>query len=128
MDWFRQRLSRWRARCEVTCLPGWQQRRGSVAVMVGLVLPVVIAMVALGTEVTLMFFKQRQLQVIADAAAFSAATALARGPVSPSLEAQAVATQLIALTVSFTGNSLLQRNCTGIPVQPIGGVLVSLVE
>ena len=64
--------------------------------MVGLVLPVVIAMVALGTEITFLYFKQRQLQVIADAAAFSAATALTRGSPSPSLEAQAVASQMAA--------------------------------
>jgi hypothetical protein len=148
VDRFRQLLRRWLLRRGAACLPGWQQRRGSVAVMVGLILPVVIA----------------------------AATARTHGYPTPSLEAQAVASQMAAdnragtvtlagnippasgslsgsdsgavsvsgsATVNLTGCSLevdstsassisvggaAELNCTGLPVQAIGGGLVSLVE
>ena len=35
------------------------RERGSVALMIGLALPVLIAMIALGTEITFLLFKQR---------------------------------------------------------------------
>ena len=56
-----------------------RSRRGSVAIMVGLALPVVVGMAALGTEITFLLIKQRQLQVVADAAAFNAAVAIQKG-------------------------------------------------
>ena len=52
----------------------WQEaRRGSVAVQVGLLAMVLIGFAALGTEVTLLLLRQRQMQSAADAAALSAA-------------------------------------------------------
>ena len=54
-------------------------RRGVAAVIIGLTLPVVIAMVGLGTEITFVLYKQRQMQLTADAAALGAATALQTG-------------------------------------------------
>lgn len=51
-------------------------QRGSIAVQVGLLSAVLIGFAALGTEVTLLFLRQRQMQSAADAAALSAAMAL----------------------------------------------------
>ena len=71
-----------------------RSRRGSVAIMFGLALPVVIGFVALGTEVTFLLFKHRQMQVVADAAAFSAVTALQTGHPNFAIEARAIAASL----------------------------------
>ena len=48
-------------------------QRGSIAVQVGLLATVLIGFAGLGTEVTLLLLRQRQLQSAADAAALSAA-------------------------------------------------------
>lgn len=67
------------------------RERGSVAVMIALALPVLIGLVALGTEITLLLFKQRQMQSAADGAALGAATALQSGHPAPGVEARAIA-------------------------------------
>ncbi len=75
-----------RARRFFTC------RRGSVAVTVGVSISVLIGMVGLGTEITFVMFKQRQMQSAADTAALGAATALSKGyPVNYALEGKAIA-------------------------------------
>ncbi len=66
-------------------------RRGSVAIILALTVPILVGMVALGTEVTFVIYKHRQMQVAADSAALSAATALASGHPSYTVEAIAVA-------------------------------------
>lgn len=71
-----------------------RSRRGSVAIMVGLALPVVVGMAALGTEITFLLIKQRQLQVVADAAAFNAAVAIQKGYPNFAVEARATAAYL----------------------------------
>ena len=48
-------------------------RRGSVAVQIGLLATVRVGFAALGTEVTLLLLRQRQMQSAADAAALSGA-------------------------------------------------------
>jgi hypothetical protein len=66
--------------------------RGSVAITMGITLTVLMGMVALGTEITFIQFKQRQMQSVADAAALSAALAHTKGfPTDFKLEGQAVA-------------------------------------
>jgi hypothetical protein len=66
--------------------------RGSVAIQVALVLIVVIGMAALGTEITFLMFKHRQMQSAADSAALGGVTALATGyPSDFALEARAIA-------------------------------------
>ncbi len=66
--------------------------RGSVAITMGITLSVLMGMVALGTEITFVQFKQRQMQSIADAASLSVALALTKGyPKNFKLEGQAVA-------------------------------------
>ncbi len=42
---------------------------GSVALTIGLTLPVLIGMIALGAEIGFLLYKQRQMQAVADAAA-----------------------------------------------------------
>ena len=70
-------------------------RRGSVAIQIGFVMIVVLGMVALGTEITFLMFKHRQMQSAADAAAFSVGTAIARGyPVDFRIEADALAAEV----------------------------------
>ena len=55
----------------------WREtQRGSVAVQVGLLAAVLIGFGALGTEVTQLLLRQRQMQSAADAAALSGAMAL----------------------------------------------------
>jgi Flp pilus assembly protein TadG len=69
-----------------------QSRRGSIAIQLGLLLVAVIGMVTLGTEITFLLFKHRQMQSVADAAALGAATALGTGnPADFRLEARAIA-------------------------------------
>lgn len=72
-----------------------QARRGSVAIQIGLMLTIIVGMSALGTEITFLMYKHRQMQSAADSAALGAATALATGhPADPVLEAQAIAASL----------------------------------
>ncbi len=67
-------------------------QRGSVAIMLGVSLSVLLGMVGLGTEITFVIYKHRQMQSAADSAALGAATALARGyPVDYALEGKAIA-------------------------------------
>lgn len=66
--------------------------RGSVAMAMGVALSVLMGMVALGTEISFIEFKQRQMQATADAAALSAAMAKNKGyPLDFELEAKAIA-------------------------------------
>lgn len=66
--------------------------RGSVAIMLGVSLSVMMGIVALGTEMTFVLYKQRQMQAAADSAALGAATALSKGyPADFALEARAIA-------------------------------------
>jgi Flp pilus assembly protein TadG len=69
-------------------------RCGGVAIMMGLVLPVVIGMTALGSEITFLLFKHRQMQSVADAAALSAATAIQTGYPGFAVEARAITASL----------------------------------
>jgi Flp pilus assembly protein TadG len=71
-----------------------RSRGGSVAIQLGLSLIAIIGMVALGTEISLLLWKQRQMQMFADAAAFSAATAVSKGYPAAATEAKAVGGQL----------------------------------
>jgi hypothetical protein len=67
-------------------------RRGSVAIQVGLVMTTVLGMIALGTEMTFLLYKHRQMQAAADSAAVGGATALGAGyPADYALEARATA-------------------------------------
>jgi Flp pilus assembly protein TadG len=70
----------------------WLSRRGSVAIQVALLMVLIVGMTALGTEITFVLYKHRQMQAAADSAALGAATALATGrPADPMLEARAIA-------------------------------------
>ena len=85
----------------------WRERTGSVAIMLGIALPVVIGTAALGTEIAFSLVKYRQLQIVADAAALDGATANQKG--YPNFAAQAVAASLGAQNgvngVTVTANS-----------------------
>jgi len=71
-----------------------RRRRGSVAIQIGLMMIVILGMVALGTEITFLMFKHRQMQSAADSAAFGAGTAIAKGyPVDYTIEANAIAAE-----------------------------------
>ncbi len=66
--------------------------RASVSIMMGIVTAVLLGMAALGTEITLIHYKQRQMQAAADAAAMSALLALVKGvPADFTVEGRAVA-------------------------------------
>jgi hypothetical protein len=72
-----------------------RHKRGSVAIQIALLMTVLIGMVALGTEITFLMYKHRQMQSAADAAAFGAGTAIAKGyPVDFTLEADAIAAEV----------------------------------
>jgi hypothetical protein len=58
--------------------------------MIGLALPVIVGMVALGTEIAFLLYKQRQMQLVADAAALGAATALQSGHPALATEARGI--------------------------------------
>ncbi len=73
----------------------WSSRRGAVAIQVALLMVLIVGMTALGTEITFVLYKHRQMQAAADSAALGAATALATGhPADPVLEARAIAASL----------------------------------
>lgn len=59
--------------------PGRNGRRGTVAVIVGLMLVVLLGFVSLGSEVVSALMMQRKMQAAADSAALGAATAYATG-------------------------------------------------
>ena len=69
-------------------------RRGSVAILMGLVLPAVVGTASLGAEITFLLFKHRQMQSVADAAALSGATAINAGYPRFSVEALAITASL----------------------------------
>ncbi len=69
-------------------------RRGSVAIVIGITLPVMLGMIGLGTEVTFLIYQRRQMQTAADAAALGAATALTKGYPAYATEANATAAAL----------------------------------
>ncbi len=69
-------------------------RRGSVTVIVAILLPVIIGAAGLGTEMTFLLYQQRQIQVAADAAALGASMAVSKGYPAPSTEAIGVAAAL----------------------------------
>src|SRR5271166_1330916 len=69
-------------------------RSGSVAIVIALTLPLLIGMVALGTEITFVIYMQRKMQSAADSAALGGATALTRGYPSMTVEADAIAGSL----------------------------------
>jgi hypothetical protein len=74
------------------CASFVREDRGSVAITMGISLAVLMGMAALGTEVSFIQYKQRQMQAVADAAALSAAMADSKGfPADFKLEGQAVA-------------------------------------
>ncbi|HKJ61925.1 MAG TPA: pilus assembly protein TadG-related protein, partial [Hyphomicrobiales bacterium] len=84
-----KRAARWLSKL---CAVFTRDDRGSVAITMGITLSVLMGMVALGTEITFVQFKQRQMQSVADAAALSVALALTKGyPKNFKLEGQAVA-------------------------------------
>jgi hypothetical protein len=67
-------------------------RRGSVAILVVLMIAVIIGFVSLGAEVGYLLLKHREMQSAADAAALAGATAMATGyPSDLAVEARAVA-------------------------------------
>lgn len=55
--------------------------------MIGITMPVALGMLALGSEITFLLYKQRQMQSVADAAALDAATAVQTGHPAPAVEA-----------------------------------------
>jgi hypothetical protein len=74
------------------CASFVREDRGSVAITMGISLAVLMGMAALGTEVSFIQYKQRQMQAVADAAALSAAVAYTKGvPADFKLEGKAVA-------------------------------------
>ncbi len=71
------------------------RRRGSVAIHVGILMVILIAMAGLGTEIPFLMYKHRQMQTAANSAALGAAVALMQGYPSPiSTEAYGIAAAL----------------------------------
>jgi Flp pilus assembly protein TadG len=83
-----------------------QSRSGSVAIQMGLAMIVILGMVGLGTEMTFVYAKHRQLQMFADAAAYNAAIAERNGYPNRELEAQSVVTELANSNISNYANDI----------------------
>ena len=67
-------------------------QRGTVAILIGLSMSVLIGAIALGTDITYVMYRHRQMQSVADSAALAAAVALSKGyPADYALEARAIA-------------------------------------
>lgn len=69
-------------------------RGGGVALMIGLALPVIIGMIALGTEISFLLYKKFQMQSVADSAALGGAAALQSGHPAPGIEARGISSFL----------------------------------
>lgn len=68
------------------------EKSGAVAIQIAIMLVVIIGFVALGTEITYLLFKQRQMQATADTSALGGALALGMGyPADYTVEARAIA-------------------------------------
>jgi hypothetical protein len=87
--------------------------------MLGLALPAAIAMVALGTEITPLLYKQRQIQTVADAAALGGATALQSGHPVLGVEARGIASYLGFVDGGADGTTVTVNN------PPLSGSQVS---
>ncbi len=66
-----------------------QDRRGTVAIMASITLPVLVGGMALGTEASYWYLSQRKLQQASDLAAYAAATQLRSGRASDKMESAA---------------------------------------
>jgi hypothetical protein len=93
----------------VDSLPGLS-RRGSVAVLMGLLLPIMIGMVALGVEVTYLLYKQRQMQTAADGAALGGAVALQSGHPALGVEARGMSAFLGFVDGAADGTTVTVNN------------------
>ena len=103
-------------------------RRGSVAITIGLVLPVVIGMAGLGAEITYLLYKQRQMQSVADAAALGGATALQRGYPAPSVESQGISGFLGFVNGGSDGVTVTVNNPPLSGSQTNNGAAVEVIE
>lgn len=88
MDWFRDHTHRIVAILGALTRHIHRSRRGSVAIIMAITLPVAIGMLALGSEIAFLLYKQRQMQSAADAAALGGATAVQAGHPAPAVEAR----------------------------------------
>jgi Flp pilus assembly protein TadG len=107
-----------------------RSRRGSVAIMIALALPVIIGMVALGTEIAFLLFKQRQMQLVADAAALGGATALQSGHPAFGTEARGISGFLGFVDGGAAGATVTVNNppLTGPQVSNDGAVEVIISQ
>jgi len=78
--------------------------------MIGLALPVLIAVLALGTEITFLLYKQRQAQSAADAAALGGASALQSGHPLLGVEARGIAGYLGFVDGAADGTTVTVNN------------------
>ena len=91
--------------------PGFSKRRGSVAAVVALMMPVIIGVTAIGLDGGLLFLQRRQAQSIADAAALAGAYAINGGA---SFSAAQTAATLIGTQNGVTiSNSQVTQPQTG---------------
>ncbi len=88
MESFRDRARRIFGSAAVLARHVRQSRRGSVAIVMAIALPVTIGMLGLGAEISFLLYKQRQMQSAADAAALGGATAVQSGHPAPAVEAR----------------------------------------
>lgn len=88
MDWFRDHTHRIVVIVGALTRHIYLSRRGSVAIIMAITLPVAIGMLALGSEIAFLLYKQRQMQTAADAAALGGATAAQAGHPAPAVEAR----------------------------------------
>lgn len=85
-----------------------RDRRGGIAIMLALVLPIIIGCVGLGAEVSAWYFMTRSMQGAADAAAASAAAELASMELSGSSASSAQLRntgRAVSATLNFTNGS-----------------------
>lgn len=97
----------------------WRDRRGTVAVAVAVLLPVLIGFAGIGVEIGLWFSVQRQNQSAADAAAISAALEYAaqiESGVTTNPTAAAITTANYNLFSTSSPNTLTLYPCYGLPI------------
>lgn len=118
----------------------FRSQDGAVAIHMGILTVVLIGMIALAVEIGFVYYKQRQMQSAADAAAQGAAVAITKTYPDPTVEAHALAAAVgyvngangVTITVNrppASGNHVGDTNAVEVIIrQPQDLVLASLVS
>jgi hypothetical protein len=91
-----------RGRAVTTPAAAWRSTRGSIAILIGLMLTLLVGFAALGSEVVYAYYTQTRMEAAASSSAVAGAVALAGGATKARAVLEATA---VAATAGFVGGS-----------------------